>query len=122
MPLSFPPGALTLGVLAFTGAAVLLALPPGTCAVSVQQTGVNPLLRQVRVTVQVKPGCPVSHRAVIRFRTVGGGLIPLNGYILRPTYPNRYSFWLSRQQTGRPGPTVEQQIGGRWKTIWRLGL
>lgn len=109
-----------LTLLAVFFLAALLALPQGVCRVGVAQTGVNRVLKQVRLTVKVDTKCALGGRSVVRFRTERGGVLPLTGYTLRGSYPREYTSWLS-DRPDVPGPFVEQKIAGQWKTVWRMG-
>uniref|UniRef100_UPI0013795460 hypothetical protein n=1 Tax=Deinococcus alpinitundrae TaxID=468913 RepID=UPI0013795460 len=78
---------LTLSGLALVLAS-LLTIPPGVCKADVRPIARIGPFNQILIVVGVPQNCPLTSKAVLRFRTAGDGVLPPIGYfVLRGSYP-----------------------------------
>ncbi|WP_161883835.1 hypothetical protein [Deinococcus alpinitundrae] len=113
--------ALTLGGLGLVLAS-LAALPPGVCRAEVRPINRAAPLNQLLISVSVPLDCPLTSKAVLRFRTAQDGVLPIIGYfVLRGSYPRERRLWLTAKTDEGGVPRVEQKFEGQWNTIWRAG-
>ena len=74
------------------------------------------------IRVYVPPTCPLTGKAIVRFRTAQGAVLPLIGYfVLHGSYPRERRFWLTATTKDGGAAMVEQKISGTWHPIWRFG-
>ncbi|AWN22223.1 hypothetical protein DKM44_02375 [Deinococcus irradiatisoli] len=102
--------------------ASLVTLPPDTCRAQVKPLERSAPLNQVLLSVTVPPSCPLTGKAILRFRTAQGGVLPLAGYfVLRGSYPRERRFWLTATTYDGGAAMVEQKYNATWHPIWRYG-